>query len=98
MSGPDDGRHMIDGHAAVWRSRDRGDTWQQLDAGLPAQNAYLTVLREAMGVDTLDPAGVYFGTSTGQLFGSCGRGRALAAARRLPARRLVGRSAAVVEA
>ena len=71
---PEAGRHMIDGHAAVWRSRDRGDTWQQLDSGLPAQNAYLTVLREAMGVDQLEPAGVYFGTSTGQVFGSADEG------------------------
>ena len=61
-------------HAAVWRSTDRGDTWQQLDAGLPAQNAYLTVLREAMGTDRLDPVGVYFGTSTGQVFGSANEG------------------------
>ncbi len=69
-TGPGEGRHMIDGHAAVWRSRDRGDTWAQLDSGLPTENAYVTVLREAMGVDRLDPAGVYFGTSTGQVFGS----------------------------
>jgi len=69
-SAPEAGRHMIDGHAAVWRSRDRGDTWQQLDAGLPIENAYLTVLREAMATDRLDPVGVYFGTSTGQVFGS----------------------------
>jgi photosystem II stability/assembly factor-like uncharacterized protein len=65
---------MIDGHAAVWRSTDRGDTWQQMDAGLPAENAYLTVLREAMGTDRLDPVGVYFGTSTGQIFGSANEG------------------------
>jgi photosystem II stability/assembly factor-like uncharacterized protein len=69
-TGPGEGRHMINGHAAVWRSRDRGDTWTQLDSGLPGENAYLTVLREGMGVDRLDPVGVYFGTSTGQVFGS----------------------------
>jgi len=73
-SGPEAGRHMIDGHAAVWRSTDRGDTWQQMDAGLPVENAYLTVLREAMGTDRLDPVGVYFGTSTGQVFGSANEG------------------------
>jgi hypothetical protein len=65
---------MIDGHAQVWRSRNRGDAWEMVDAGLPATNAYLTVLREAMGVDRLEPAGVYFGTSTGQLFGSADEG------------------------
>ncbi len=69
-NGPEQGRHMIDGHAAVWRSRDRGDSWQRLDDGLPTSNAYLTVLREAMATDRLDPVGVYFGTSTGQIFAS----------------------------
>ena len=73
-TGPEAGRHMIGGHAAVWRSRDRGDSWQQLDDGLPTENAYVTVLREAMAVDRLDPAGVYFGTSTGQVFGSADEG------------------------
>lgn len=69
-TGPEFGRHMIDGHAAVWRSRDRGDSWEQLDTGLPGENAYVTVLREAMATDRLDPVGVYFGTSTGQVFAS----------------------------
>ena len=73
-TGPGEGRTMIDGHAAVWRSRDRGDSWTKLDSGLPSENAYLTVLREAMGVDRLDPVGVYFGTSTGQVFGSADEG------------------------
>jgi photosystem II stability/assembly factor-like uncharacterized protein len=73
-TGPEAGRHMIGGHAAVWRSRDRGESWQQLDAGLPSENAYVTVLREAMGTDRLDPGGVYFGTSTGQVFGSADEG------------------------
>ena len=65
---------MIDGHAAVWRSRDRGDSWQQLDRGLPPTGAYLGVLREAMATDSMDPAGVYFGTSTGQVFASADEG------------------------
>jgi photosystem II stability/assembly factor-like uncharacterized protein len=69
-NGPEAGRHFIDGKAAVYRSRDRGDTWQRLDDGLPQQNAYLTVLREAMAVDRLDPVGVYIGTSTGHVFAS----------------------------
>ena len=73
-NGPEAGRHMIDGHAAVWRSRDRGESWQQLDDGLPTSNAYLTALREAMAMDSLDPAGVYFGTSTGQVFASSDEG------------------------
>lgn len=73
-SEPDAGRHMIDGHAAVWSSRDRGDSWRRLDNGLPRDDAYLTVLREGMAMDTLDPAGVYFGTENGQVFGSADEG------------------------
>jgi photosystem II stability/assembly factor-like uncharacterized protein len=64
------GRHMIDGRAAVWRTRDGGATWHDLRAGLPQERAYVGVLREAMGTDRLDPAGVYVGTSTGQLYAS----------------------------
>jgi photosystem II stability/assembly factor-like uncharacterized protein len=74
MTAPDKGRHMIEGHTAVWRSRDRGDSWQRLDAGLPRSDAYLGVLREAMATDSLDQAGVYFGTSTGQVFASADEG------------------------
>jgi photosystem II stability/assembly factor-like uncharacterized protein len=74
LNGDDKGRTMTDGHAAVWRSRDEGSTWQQLDRGLPTKHAHLGVLREAMSVDQLDPVGVYFGTSTGQLFGSADEG------------------------
>jgi len=73
-NGPEAGRHMIGGQAAVWRSRDRGDSWQRLDAGLPQHNAFLTVYREAMAVDRLDPVGVYFGTSTGHVFASADEG------------------------
>lgn len=74
LNGADKGRHMIDGHTQVWRTRDRGDSWQMLDGGLPTSDAYLGVLREAMSMDRLRPAGVYFGTSTGQVFGSSNEG------------------------
>jgi photosystem II stability/assembly factor-like uncharacterized protein len=70
LNGDDKGRHMVDGSAAVWRSRDDGASWERLTRGLPQQDAYLGVLREAMAVDSLEPAGIYFGTSTGQVFGS----------------------------
>ncbi len=63
----DEYRLSLDGHFAVWRSRDGGDTWQRLTDGLP-ERAHLVVLREAMATDTLDEAGVYVGTSTGQIF------------------------------
>jgi photosystem II stability/assembly factor-like uncharacterized protein len=70
----DAGRHMIDGRSAVWTTPDGGVTWRDLREGLPQEDAYLGVLREAMGVDALDPAGVYFGTSTGQVFASADEG------------------------
>lgn len=73
-NGPELGRHMIDGQAAVWRSRDRGDSWERLDDGLPQGHAYLTVLREAMATDTLERPGIYFGTSAGQVFASADEG------------------------
>ncbi len=71
---PGHGRMVPDGHAAVWRTRDAGASWQQLDRGLPARDAHLGVLREAMAIDTYDAPGLYFGTSTGQLFASTDEG------------------------
>lgn len=68
------GRTMPAGRAAVWRTRDAGASWRRLDHGLPQRDAHLGVLREGMTVDTLDAAGVYFGTSTGQLFASADEG------------------------
>ena len=60
---------------AVYRSANGGRSWQKQTRGLPAKNAYLTVLREAMSGDSCDPAGIYFGTETGQLFYSRNEGR-----------------------
>ena len=67
---PGHGRVMPDGRAAVWRTRDAGSSWQRLDRGLPQENAYLGVLREGMAMDAEDEPGLYFGTSTGQVFAS----------------------------
>lgn len=60
-------RTSVDNQVAVWRSRDNGENWQRITAGLP-QQAHVLVLREAMASDTLSPAGLYAGTDTGQLF------------------------------
>ncbi len=68
LNGDDRGRYVPDGSMAVWRTKDRGATWMALRDGLPQAHAYLGVLREAMARDTLDPFGLYVGTSTGQLF------------------------------
>src|SRR5688572_3363901 len=61
------------GKLAVHRSG-RGK-WTSLGRGLPASDAFVSVLREVMSNDTLKPAGVYVGTGTGQLFASRDAGR-----------------------
>lgn len=70
LNGDIAGRYVPDAKAAVWRTRDGGATWQDLRAGLPQENAFFGVLRQAMATDRSDPAGVYFGTSGGTLFAS----------------------------
>jgi photosystem II stability/assembly factor-like uncharacterized protein len=71
---PGHGRTMPDGRAAVWRTRDTGETWERLDRGLPQENAYLGVLRQGMAIDSYDVPGLYFGTSTGQVYASADEG------------------------
>ena len=63
----DEYRMSVDGRFAVWRSRDAGESWQRLTAGLP-ERAHLVALRDAMATDSLEDAGIYVGTNTGQLF------------------------------
>jgi len=71
---PGHGRCMPAGRAAVWRTRDAGATWERLDRGLPQRDAHLSVLREGLAIDALDVPGLYFGTSTGQVFASADEG------------------------
>ena len=59
-----------EGKLRVYRSRTAGDEWEPLTVGLPQANCYVNVLRDAMAVDTLDPCGIYFGTTGGQVYGS----------------------------
>jgi len=68
------GRTMHDGKAAVWRTRDGGSNWQDMRKGLPQEDAHLGVLRQGMTIDTHDVPGLYFGTSTGQVFASADEG------------------------
>lgn len=74
LNGDTAGRYMPDASAAVWRSHDRGQTWQALRTGLPQESAFFGVLRQAMAVDRLDPAGIYFGTGSGEVFASADEG------------------------
>ncbi|MFN8628670.1 MAG: exo-alpha-sialidase [Candidatus Binatia bacterium] len=63
-----------DGRLRVYRSRSGGNEWEALTKGLPQRNCYVNVLREAMAVDTLDPCGIYFGTTGGQVYASADSG------------------------
>jgi photosystem II stability/assembly factor-like uncharacterized protein len=59
-----------EGKLRVYRSRTGGHDWEPLTKGLPQANCYVNVLRDAMAIDTLEPCGVYFGTTGGQVYGS----------------------------
>ena len=59
-----------EGKLRVYRSRSGGNEWEGLTKGLPQSDCYVNVLRDAMSVDTLDPCGVYFGTTGGQVYAS----------------------------
>lgn len=70
---PEESSHMrcvCDGRLRVYETSDGGGTWVARTEGLPQSNAYVSVLRDALCTDGLDPCGVYLGTSTGQLFSS----------------------------
>lgn len=70
---PEESSHMrtvAGGRLRVFRTRDAGRSWQPLTCGLPRERAWVTVLREALTSDELQPLGLYLGTSGGQLFAS----------------------------
>ena len=70
----DEFRCTPEGKVRVYRTRDAGASWEAKADGLPQKDEYETVLRDAMAADALDPAGVYFGTRSGKLFGSADEG------------------------
>jgi photosystem II stability/assembly factor-like uncharacterized protein len=66
-----DSEHFVpDGKLRVYRSRSGGNEWQALTQGLPQNDCYHNILRDAMSVDSLDKCGIYFGTSGGQVYAS----------------------------
>jgi photosystem II stability/assembly factor-like uncharacterized protein len=70
-----DSEHFVhEGKLRVYRSRSGGNEWEALSKGLPQEHCYVDVLRDAMTVDSLDPCGVYFGTTGGQVYGSADAG------------------------
>lgn len=70
----DEFRCTPEGKLRVYRTRNAGQSWEAMTAGLPQSDAWETVLRDAMAVDVLAPAGVYFGTRSGKLFSSANEG------------------------
>jgi hypothetical protein len=70
-----DSEHFpLEGKLRVFRSRTGGNEWEPLTDGLPQRDCYVNVLRDSMSVDALDPCGVYFGTTGGQVYGSADGG------------------------
>jgi len=71
----DEFRCTPEGRLRVYRTRNAGASWEPLSRGLPQKGAYKTVLRDAMVADSLEPAGIYFGTRSGELFASIDEGK-----------------------
>ena len=63
-----------DGKLRVYRSKTGGNDWEPMTKGLPQQDCYVNVLRDAMAIDSLDSCGVYFGTTGGQVYASADAG------------------------
>jgi hypothetical protein len=62
------------GKLLLYRSENRGENWQPVKGDFLPTTEYVNVLRDGLAVDTLEPYGVYFGTSSGELFYSLDRG------------------------
>lgn len=73
------------GVPSVYVTRNGGSSWRRLDAGFPERQAWWTVKRQAMTADARDPVGLYFGTTSGELWTSRDEGeRWTCVARHLP--------------
>jgi photosystem II stability/assembly factor-like uncharacterized protein len=70
----DSEHYPVDAKLRVYRSKTGGNEWEPLTKGLPQQDCYVNVLRDAMAVDSLDKCGIYFGTTGGQVYCSADSG------------------------
>jgi hypothetical protein len=71
----DSEHYPMDGKLRVYRSKTGGNEWEAMTKGLPQKDCYVNVLRDSMSVDSLEPCGVYFGTTGGQVYGSANGGK-----------------------
>ena len=67
-------RTAPDGKPAAYRTQDAGRSWQRQDRGLPPEQAWWTVKRQAMAADAFDPVGLYLGNTSGELWMSADEG------------------------
>jgi hypothetical protein len=63
-----------EGKVRVYETRDAGSSWTARTQGLPQDDAYLTILRQAFDHDGGSPLGLYFGATSGDVFGSADAG------------------------
>ncbi|MDH6117553.1 photosystem II stability/assembly factor-like uncharacterized protein [Kitasatospora sp. GAS204A] len=63
-----------DHRCRIYRTEDGGEHWEPLTLGLPGEDHYGVVLRDALRCDNADPAGVYFGNRNGELYASADEG------------------------
>jgi hypothetical protein len=78
-------RTSVNGAPAVYGTSDAGKSWMRLDSGLPKSQAWWTVKRQAFAADRQKAVGLYFGTTSGELWASRSAGKSWSCiARHLP--------------
>jgi hypothetical protein len=65
-------RYTPEGHLGVFKFDEAKQTWQNSSEGLSPEGHYGGILRDAMTVDTNDEPGIYFGTTSGEVFARVG--------------------------
>jgi len=71
----DEYRCTPEGKLRVYRTQNAGKSWEPMTRGLPQKDALETILRDSLATDTCDPAGIYFGTRSGKVYGSSDDGK-----------------------
>src|SRR5215831_3726478 len=71
----DEYRCTPEGKLRVYRTQNAGASWEPMTRGLPQKDALETILRDSLATDTCDPAGIYFGTRSGKVYGSSDDGK-----------------------